>query len=94
MWSWIMIVLGLVASGYFTDVYSESNLQAIVCPIIFVILIITTLIKASLLSSGVSNSRSGTNGTSFLGGGGFLGGGSGSSGGDCSGGCDGGGGDC
>ncbi|ATC98479.1 hypothetical protein [Pseudoalteromonas spongiae] len=89
MWSWIMIVLGLVASGYFTDVYSESNLQAIVCPIIFVILIITTLIKASLLSSGLSNSRSGTHGTSFSGGG-FLSGDSGSNGGDCSGG----GGDC
>lgn len=90
MWSWIIIVLGLVASGYFTDVHSESNLQAIVCPIIFAILIITTLIKASLISSDLSSSRSGTNGTSFLGGGGFLGGDSGSSGGDCSGG----GGDC
>ncbi|WP_158683366.1 hypothetical protein [Pseudoalteromonas sp. T1lg24] len=89
MWSWIIIVLGLVASGYFTGVQSESNLQAIVCPIIFVILIITTLIKASLLSSGLSNSRSGTNGTSFSDGG-FLSGDSGSNGGDCSGG----GGDC
>ncbi len=90
MWSWIIIVLGLVASGYFTDVQSESNLQAIVCPIIFAILIIATLIKTSLLSSGLSNSRSGTNGTSFLGGGGFVSGDGGSNGGDCSGG----GGDC
>ena len=88
MRSWIIILVGLVASGYFTDVYSDSTMQAIVCPLIFTLLIIISIIKAAINPSFASD-RSSADSNGCLGGGGFM---SGSSSGDSD--CSGGGGDC
>lgn len=91
MRSWIIILFGLMVSGSFTDVYSDSTMQAIVCPIIFTLLIIISIIKAAINPSFASDHIS-SDSSGFLGGGGFM---SGSS--DCSSGssdCSGGGGDC
>ncbi|MDE3272719.1 hypothetical protein [Pseudoalteromonas sp. G4] len=90
MRSWIIILFGLVASGYFTDVYSDSTIQAIVCPLIFTLLIIISIIKAAINPS-FATDRSSADSSGFLGGGGFMSG-SGSSSGSSD--CSGGGGDC
>lgn len=90
MRSWIIILFGLLASGYFTDVYSDSTMQAIVCPLIFTLLIIISIVKAAITASFASD-RSSADSSGFLGGGGFISG-SGSSSGSSD--CSGGGGDC
>lgn len=91
MRTWIIILVGLVASGYFTDVYSDSTMQAIVCPIIFTLLIIISIIKATITPSFANSNRSSSDSSGFLGGGGFISGSGGSNG---SSDCSGGGGDC
>ncbi len=74
--SWIINILGLLASWYFTDIESDSVLQGIICPIFIGVFLISIVVKVVFLL-GPDSGRGGSGGD----GGGFLGGGDGGDGG-------------
>ncbi|WP_444902126.1 hypothetical protein ACJJIG_03905 [Microbulbifer sp. SSSA007] len=78
MFSWIVFILGLVASWHYTDLQSENAFQSTISPILVGVFLILLLIKFVFLL-GPDSGRGGHGGDS---GGGFGGGDGGCGGGD------------
>ncbi|ABC30308.1 hypothetical protein HCH_03566 [Hahella chejuensis KCTC 2396] len=83
MISWVVNVVGLCLSFYFTDLTSESVFASIICPVLIALFLISIALKTAVATNGSRGySRDGGGGGGFFGGDGGCGGDGGGGGGD------------
>ncbi|MBU6951338.1 hypothetical protein [Hahella sp. HN01] len=74
MISWVVNVVGLCLSFYFTDLTSESFFTSIICPILVMLFLISIALKIAISTKGSGGYSRDSGGGGFFGGDGGCGG--------------------